>query len=108
MDPDLVTIVRSVNIIGCLSCMWFLATSAYRQWARWNVKTQAHWWALTGWVILGFESTVESFITDIPGGPRTVVATLVIAWTIRALLVDEELNSKPSIPWKNKPKGTAE
>ena len=102
MDADIWGVIgRIINILGCFFGLWLLAQSAREQWNNWNLKTQSHWWALVGWVFLGLELSIEMLILDINPGPRTVIQTLVIAWTIRALTMQEKLEADaPRMPWK--------
>ena len=99
MDYFMLTL-RVINIIGCLLILWWLSVSAFRNWRNWNEKTRMHWWALVGWVFLGFELTIENLIQNNSPGPKTIIQTLVVAWTIRALLLNDELSARSSIPWK--------
>lgn len=90
-------ILRIVNAITCAVAFVLLVRAAYGQWDDWNFKTQMHWWALTGWVFLCIEGSIESIILDAPAGPRTVFTTLVAAWTIRALTIQDKLEAEPSV-----------
>lgn len=92
--------LRAVNVVGCLVALYLLARAALQQWPTWNFKTQQHWWALFGWVALCVEGSIESVILDAPPGPRTVITTLVIAWTLRALLIREKLEAGPVLNQK--------
>lgn len=96
-------LLRPINAMGCAVAMWFLASAAFRQWKSWNNKTQAHWWALFGWVFLGLEGAIEAMVLDTTPGPRVVIQTLVVAWTLRAMAIHEELKADPAVPWKEKP-----
>jgi hypothetical protein len=92
---DLVVVIRIVNCLGCIVALTILLISGHRQWKDWNFKTRQHWLALIGWVSLGLESTLESYFLNIPGGPRTILVTLVLAWTLHAIFTNEEVRSNP-------------
>ena len=94
------TILRCVNAVGCSVALFFLFTAAREQWESWNFKTQQHWWALSGWVALGLEGVVENLILQTTPGPRVILQTLVVAWTLRALTIREPLRAEPSFPRK--------
>lgn len=93
-------VVRFINLIGCILSLYLLSSAAYRQWGTWNHRTKMHWLALVGWVVLGTEGTLESMIRDVEPGSRTILTTFVIAWTLRALLVEGKLESESLIPRK--------
>lgn len=93
-------IFRSINILGCVVALILLITAARRQWKTWNDKTQNHWWALAGWVALGCEASIETIVLNVEPGPRTVLQTLVVAFTLRALTIREPLAAEPVIPFK--------
>lgn len=97
-----VIVIRSINALGALFCLFLMLRSANRQWKQWNIKTQQHWWALMGWVALCFEASVETIFVHIAAGPRTVFTTLAVAWTIRALMIDDVVHS--ASPFKRKDK----
>ena len=98
---DWETFVRIANLIGSVFALWLLASTRYRQWNTWNYRTRVHWMALVGWVFLGFEATLESLIFNTDPGPRTILTSLVIAWTVRALLIEQPLESNANLPWKD-------
>lgn len=95
-------ILLTANAVLCFIALLLLGYSARLQWGQWNFKTQIHWWALFAWVCVGCEAQIEAFITHIPLGPRTVLTTLAVAWTIRALFIDDELNVKSSFHGRTK------
>lgn len=97
---DWANILRIVNATGCAFALYLLATAARQQWRGWNEKTRNHWWALLGWVTLGLEGAIETTVLQVQPGPRTVGQTLVVAWTIRALTIRDELRAEPSLPRK--------
>ncbi len=99
---DWVVFIRTFNAVGCLTALIFLLRAAFHQWKSWNFKTQQHWLALVGWVSLGLEGTIETYFLNIPAGPRTVLTTLVVAWTARALLINDDLNAKAPLSRKEK------
>jgi hypothetical protein len=101
VSVDWAVLIRVVNTLGSLFALVFLLKAAYQQWPSWNLKTQQHWWALIGWVGLCVEGSLESYFLDVPVGPRTVLTTLVIAWTLRAILIDDDLYAKSSITRKD-------
>lgn len=98
---DWVVVIRTLNGLGCACALTFLIYAAHQQWKTWNFKTQQHWWALVGWTSLGMESTIESYFINIQPGPRTVLTTLVVAWTVRAILVHDEVRARPALPRKD-------
>lgn len=101
MDIQWDVLARIVNSLGCVVGMYILIRAATRQYGEWNFKTQNHWWALFGWVTLGLEGSIENLVQGNPPGPRTVIQTLVIAWTIRALTIRrEKLEAEPAFPKK--------
>lgn len=97
-----VIVIRTLNVLGSLVALAFLLNAAFKQWKNWNFKTQMHWWALAGWVALCLEGTAESAFLNIEAGPRTILTTLVLAWTTRALLIDDDLKSESSLRRKDK------
>jgi hypothetical protein len=100
MTDEWPNILRIVNATGCAFALYFLAVAARQQWKQWNDKTRNHWWALLGWVTLGFEGAIESYILQVEPGPRIIGQTLVVAWTLRALTIREPLQAEPSLPRK--------
>jgi hypothetical protein len=92
---------RGLNMLGSVFALVLLLKTAYEQWSDWNVKTQQHWWALLGWVGLCAEGSIESYILNVSIAPRTILTTLVLAWTIRAILIDDTLHAESSIPRKD-------
>lgn len=88
-------VLRSVNSTACLLSLLFLMRAAMKQWAVWNDKTQGHWWALTGWIALGLEGNIESVILGNEPGPRIILQTLVVAWTLRAITIEQEIHAEP-------------
>lgn len=102
------TTIRVVNIAACAIALLLLARSAYIQRARWNDRTHIYWWALVGWVFLGLESTIELLVQDVDPGPRTIVLTLVLAWTLRALTLKEHVHAGPVIGRKKEDYETEE
>lgn len=97
-----VTILRSINGCGCIVALYLLGSAFFHQWRDWNFKTRQHWFALVGWTFLGMEGSFENLIFHTQPGPRLILQTLVVAWTIRALTIHEKLESDPAIPWKRK------
>lgn len=93
-------IIRCANAIGCAVALFFLFTAAREQWENWNFKTKQHWWALSGWVALGLEGVIENLVLQTTPGPRVILQALVVAWTLRALTIKEELRANPSFPRK--------
>lgn len=91
-------VVRSINALGCGVALGFLFAVVREQWATWNSKTRQHWWALVGWVALGLEGTIESLILQTEPGPRVVLQTLVVAWTLRALSIRDTIHVTPISP----------
>lgn len=89
-------VIRTINIVACLIALLLLARSAFIQRKLWNDRTNVYWWALVGWVFLGLESTVELIVKHVDPGPRTIVLTLVLAWTLRALTLQQDVHSGPS------------
>lgn len=87
-------LIRLVNAATCAVAFVLLLKAAYGQWHVWNFKTQMHWWALTGWVLLCIEGSIEAQLLGVEPGPRTVFTTLVSAWTIRALLIQDKLEAE--------------
>lgn len=97
---DWADVLRILNAIGCGVALWFLGSSAYRQWHDWSEKTQLHWWALLGWVFLGFEGSIENAWFHTVPGPRVIIQSLVIVFTLRALAHKGELRAQGIKPWK--------
>ena len=95
---DWAEVARGFNALGCGIALGFLFNAAHKQWSAWNRKTQQHWWALFGWVALGLEGALESLILQTEPGPRIVIQTLVVAWTLRALTIRDELRAEPTLP----------
>lgn len=94
-------VLRLVNASGCLFSLWLMVLAAYRTWRHWSDKTQTMWFALFGWVFLGFEGSIESIIFGIAPGPRTVLQTLVIAFTVTAFLKSGAIQQASVVPpWK--------
>ena len=93
---DWVDLVRGLNALGCGIALGILLSVVRTQWSDWNTKTRQHWWALFGWVCFGLEGAVESLVLQTEPGPRVVLQTLVVAWTLKALSIREELHVDPS------------
>lgn len=102
------TAIRMVNIAACAIALLLLARSAYIQRKRWNERTHVYWWALVGWVFLGLESTIELLVKDVDPGPRTIVLTLVLAWTLRALTLQQNVQAGPIVGRKKEDYETEE
>lgn len=90
---DWVGLIRLTNALGATTALILLLVAAHRHWSSWNFKTQQHWWAFMGWTALCLEATIESTFLNIAGGPRTVLTTLVVAWTLRAILINDSVHS---------------
>ena len=99
---DWVSTIRLINALGALVCVGLLLRTAHKQWRVWNFKTQQYWWSLVGWTSLCVEGTVETMFINVAGGPRTVITTLVVAWTLRAILIDDDVQSKSVYTRKDK------
>lgn len=92
--------IRIVNGLGSLVCLVLLVIAARNQWKGWNIKTQQHWWALFGWTALCLEASIEAILLNVEPGPRTVLTSLVLAWTLRALLIQEPLRADPALKYR--------
>ena len=101
---DWFLVLRLVNAFGALICLWLLGRSAVHQWGSWNYKTRTHWWALSGWVFLCIEGTLEQIALDTAPGPRTILTTLTVVWTLRALTIEQEVQAEPMFrkKWRSK------
>lgn len=95
-----VDVIRTANALGCLFGLMLLSTSSYRHWFFWNTKTKVYWWAFFGYIFLGLESSIEALITDAAVGPRLFLQSILIAWTLIALLIEGEITMRPDFPWK--------
>lgn len=90
---DLWLYLRIFCFLGCTYSLFILATSRFRQWDEWTVKTQDHWYALTGWVFACMYGVIELILQGNEGGSRLIVTSLVVALTLRALLRKGELKA---------------
>lgn len=88
---------RYGNALAALFGLWLLLLAYKRQRHDWTVKTHDHWWALVGWVALAVLGSLEQIYQDVEFGVRTVGLSLVLAWTIRALLRKGELRAKRAL-----------
>lgn len=93
-------LIRLTNIFGCLVCLILLARVGSLNYKTWNDKTRTYWLSLVGWTFLGVEGSIETIVRDIPIGPRTVISTLVIAWTLRALTINQTVESRSALTKK--------
>lgn len=83
--------LRLLNAFICLGALWYMAMKAFHQWSTWSRKTQSHWWAFFGWIFLGLEGSLESYLLDAKPGPRIVMATVVMLWTVITLVQKGEV-----------------
>lgn len=92
--------LRLFNSLGCLFSLWLLGTSSFRHWHEWNAKTKAHWWAFFGFLFFGFEASAEAIITNASPGPRILLQSIIIIWTIRSLLLHGDIIISTDLPWE--------
>ena len=79
------TILRSINIAGCVLGLYLLAIAHFRNWDEWDDLPRHIWWSMAGWLLLGLVMTIAALAQGNAGGAITLLTTFVIGLNLRAL-----------------------
>ena len=81
--------VRFLTMLLALVSLYLSARRFRKNRKTYTRRLKDLWWAMNALLILVIEGSLEAIVSDVPGGPRTILSFLVSLVCLRATTRDE-------------------